>query len=103
MKCYQIPNKDPRGGVTPTTIVIERNDPIEYLEEHLGDHKIIDELKYMGIKTIGQFADEFDDIIKRVIDRFPSFFDGEDLGVEEIRDVLSAVDMKVDGELVWKK
>ena len=103
MKCYQIPNKDPRGGITPTTIVLERKDPVEFLSEYLGEHKIIDELKYMGIKNIGQFVDEFDEIIKRVVDRFPSFFDGDDLGIEEIREVLDAVDMVADGELVWSK
>ena len=73
----------PEGGLTITTTVLERTDPVDYLSEYIGDHKIIDELKYMGLKNLGQFVDEYDDIMKRILDRFPAFFHEDELNLNE--------------------
>ena len=47
-----------------------RNDPVD----KLPFPKLVYELKYMGIKTIGEFKDNYDEIIKRILKRFPYFF-----------------------------
>lgn len=93
MKTVVVSRPGPEGGVTASITVLERKDPVAYLDTAIGEHKIIDELEYMGLKTIGQFIDEYDEIVKRIVDRFPSFFDGEEYGIEEIREALKSVDM----------
>lgn len=84
MASKKIHEPGPKGGVTIYLEYLERTDPIENLAIVIGEHKIIDELKYMGIKSVGQFIDEFDEIVKRIVDRFPNFF--EDESVEDIKE-----------------
>ena len=90
MKRKKISEPGPEGGLTIFCDYLERDDSVENLEFVIGDHKIIDELVYMGVKNVGQFLDEFDEIIKRVVDRFPSFFDDGCMSAEEIKHTLEA-------------
>lgn len=88
MKRKKISEPGPEGGLTIFHDYLERDDSVENLEFAIGVHKIIDELVYMGVKSVGQFLDEFDAIIKRVVDRFPSFFDDGCMSAEEIKHTL---------------
>lgn len=88
MKIVKVSEPGTKGGVTCYVTYIEKSDGVEVLEELLNGHKINSELKYMGIKSIGQLLDEYDEIIARIVDRFPDFFDNEDCGAEEIRQII---------------
>ena len=66
----------------------DRNTSIEVIPFE----KLIDELKYMGIKTLGQLLDDFDAIMDRIEGRFPEFYFNEDYSREDIKSFLAEIE-----------
>ena len=76
------------GGLELTELIAERTDPVSCLPFE----KLTAELEYMGIKTIGDFTDDFDAIMGRIQYRFPDFFENENFTRDDIVEFIKFVE-----------
>ena len=79
------------GTLTIEYEVYERTDPIECLADGVFEELIV-ELKYLGVHTIGEFADNQEDILNRITARYPHFFDELDYTREDVVRGLNSVE-----------
>ena len=78
------------GGITLATTIYERNDPIDC--GSLPIPKLVSELEYLGVKTLGEFIDNYDDIMGRILGRYPDFFLDTDFTETDVRETLKFVE-----------
>ena len=74
--------------IIPVPITYRRDDPLDFLNETVLE----EELAYMGVKTLGQLKDEFDDIMHRLLGRHPNFFDDLALDKDSLKEILDSIE-----------
>ena len=79
------------GTLTVEYQINERTDPIDWLADGVFN-ELITELKYLGIQTIGDFIDNKDELLRRIMERYPHFFDELDYTLEDVVKGLDSVE-----------
>ena len=76
------------GGLQFEVMVTERTDDIDVLPFE----KLVTELQYMCIRTVGEFMDKYEDVMRNILERYPHFFDELEYTKEDIKKFLEEVE-----------